>query len=393
MYDVQEQLTQPELFFSEQRYSLPAHQLPMLDCVDDDGGKLRSDLATGGGRCPHIRHHTQHRILRNLPQLIKLREHHFPKVRPILPPELRTLQRQLCQQQGLLDWPVGHRWVEHLPKSLALNGPLHMENNPERVNVRFNPEHARLLVLRVDVAESASCRGHSVLGDVIGHGRRDEARQADVADLADVVSVEEDVGWLEVTVDEGLGLGLVEEEKASADLCCDTEPVLPGQWRGVAVHEETVLQAAVGHVFVDEAAVFGAGAQKEDHVRYLLLKLRSPLSSIGPEDLHRDRTTSISSIVYFLYRVSDCANELNILVFSSASFRAFISALIRFWASSSASLWAASACSRAALDLAFSFSARASAASSANRASSSLFCSSIFQRWSSIAYNIREKNN
>ncbi|RDX88994.1 hypothetical protein CR513_29332, partial [Mucuna pruriens] len=51
----------------------------------------------------------------------------------------------------------------------------------------------------------------------------------------------------------------------------------------------------------------------------------------------------------------------------------------------SAILFCASAVSMAALDLAFSFSATANAASSASLASSNLLSSSNFQRWSSTA--------
>ncbi|GER39760.1 DNA-directed RNA polymerase subunit beta' [Striga asiatica] len=224
---------------------------------------------------------------------------------------------------------------------------------------------------KVDVAECASCRRHAVLGDSVGHGGGNESGEADVTDLADVVSVEEDV-----SVDEGLRLGMVEEEEASADFGRDSKTVLPGKRRGVGAHEETVLEAAVGHVFVDGAAVLGAGSQEEDH-KYLLLKLRSPLSCVRSQDLDRYRRMvqvalvdrAIASLTDLSrprkvfgshFNLLDCVPSIpSILLFSSASFRAFISALILFWASSSASLWAASACSRAAFDLAFSFSARA----------------------------------
>ena len=87
---------------------------------------------------------------------------------------------------------------------------------------------------------------------------------------------------------------------------------------------------------------------------------------------------SISSMEYFLYRISFWANVDNARSFSSASALAFISAFFLLCASCSALLLASSAASIAALALAFSFSAIARAASWDNLTSSTLRSSSSF---------------
>ncbi|GER42037.1 acid phosphatase/vanadium-dependenthaloperoxidase-related protein [Striga asiatica] len=250
----------------------------------------------------------RHTLLGEHPQPVELRKHHCPEIRPILSPELRALERQPGENQSLLNWPVLHLSIQHLLKRPFLDGPVDV------VDVGFNPEHARLLVLWVDVTEGASCRGHAVLCDSVGHGGWDKSSEADVTDLADEVSVEEDVGGLEVAVDEGLGFRLVEEEESCSDLGCDSETGLPGKGRGVAAPEEAVLEAAVGHT----------GPY--------------PPSPILRFSAKYSVAVSISSMEYLRYLTSFCASLSSTFFFSSASLTAFISALILFWDSSSASL-------------------------------------------------------
>lgn len=138
--------------------------------------------------------------------------------------------------------------VKHLLKLAPLYGHLDIVGKPNRgcscdelqkndakgIDVRFDTEHASLLVLRVNVAESASCSGHVVLGGrVRGSSVRNEAGKANIGDLADKVVIKKYVSWFEITVDNGFRLRLVEEMEASGNLGGYLEAQAPWEWSGV----------------------------------------------------------------------------------------------------------------------------------------------------------------
>uniref|UniRef100_J3LHT8 Uncharacterized protein n=1 Tax=Oryza brachyantha TaxID=4533 RepID=J3LHT8_ORYBR len=169
-----------------------------------------------------------HVVLAERAQAVELREHHVGEVRPVLSPELAAADGYLGEAARFVDGPILDGRVEQVGERAVLEraGDVVREahrrprrddlqqHDAEGVDVRLDAEQPRLLVLRVDVAEGPRRRRHVALRDAVGDGRRHEAGEADVADLADVVAVEEDVGRLQVAVDQRLGLGLVEEEQA-----------------------------------------------------------------------------------------------------------------------------------------------------------------------------------
>lgn len=232
-----------------------------------------------------------------------MREDHGGEIGAVLLPELGALQAQLGESHRLLDGPVGDGGIQKALDAALLQGLLDavgephwggggeelQEDDAEGVDVRFDPQHSRLLVLGIDVAEGAGGGGEAVLRDGVGDGGGDEPREADVGDLADEVVVEEDVAGLKVAVDEGLGLGLVEEEEPGGDLGGDPEAELPGERRRVRAAEEAVLEAAVGHVLVDEASVLGASSHEEDHVRMADAAQHLDLEKITSRQLESER--------------------------------------------------------------------------------------------------------
>ncbi|PIN00376.1 hypothetical protein CDL12_27119 [Handroanthus impetiginosus] len=78
-----------------------------------------------------------HMLLCKFPQSIKLRQHHLPQIRPILPPQLRTLQRQFRKRQRIHHWPIRHYRIQHLRKCPFLNRPFHMQNVPAVDVIRY----------------------------------------------------------------------------------------------------------------------------------------------------------------------------------------------------------------------------------------------------------------
>ncbi|RDX91747.1 hypothetical protein CR513_26234, partial [Mucuna pruriens] len=114
-------------------------------------------------------HHGRHALFSKLSELIEFRQDNFAKIRPIFFPHFSTLEGKLGEMQGMFQWPVLNSGVKHLSKSAFLNGPGNVmsqthgrlgrqnlqKHDPKRVYVRFDSEHARLLVLGVDVAEGS----------------------------------------------------------------------------------------------------------------------------------------------------------------------------------------------------------------------------------------------
>ncbi|GER28390.1 deoxyguanosinetriphosphatetriphosphohydrolase-like protein [Striga asiatica] len=207
-----------------------------------------------------------------IPQPLELSQNHRVKIRPIPSPQLTALQSQLSQRQRLLYRPIPNRSIKHFPKSPILNRRLDIMREshrwPSRENLQqHNSErHARLLIFRIDVTESSGSCSHVALSDGVGDRWWDEAAEADIADLADEVSVEKDVPGLEVAVDEGLGSGGMEEVEGGGDLGGDSKTGGPREGRRPVFAVETVLEGSVFHVLVDEASVLGAGAEEDDHV-------------------------------------------------------------------------------------------------------------------------------
>lgn len=218
--------------------------------------------------------------LTEVPQTVELRQDDGGEVRPVFPLQLRALESELSKSQRLLHGPVRHGRIEHLREGPSLDSALDAageahgglrgddlkQHNPHGIDVGLDPQHARLLVLGVDVAEGPGGGSHPVLGGGVARGRGDESGEAHVADLGHVVAVKENVGRLEIPVDQRLGLRLVEEQQPRGDLGCYLETDAPWDGWGVATPEEAVFKAAVVHVLVDQASVLGAGAEQQHHV-------------------------------------------------------------------------------------------------------------------------------
>ncbi|GER45035.1 serine/threonine protein kinase [Striga asiatica] len=234
----------------------------------------------------------------HISQPLQLGQHHPVEIRPIPPPQLTAPERQPGKTQRLLNRPLVNSRIQHIPKPPLLNGGPHQVSQPHG-----RPSRDQLQQQHTERVHGRCSRRFRQL-PCGGVGRGDEAGQPDVADLGDVVSVEEDVCGLEVAVDEGLRFCLVEEVEGCCHLSCDAESGGP---REGGCAEETVFEGSVVHVLVDEAAVLGAGAQEDDHVRvthsaqylhlhtlilkrttYLLLELFVPFRYIRPQHLNRD---------------------------------------------------------------------------------------------------------
>ncbi|KAM3316447.1 hypothetical protein ACQJBY_034518 [Aegilops geniculata] len=135
------------------------------------------------------------------------------------------------------------------------------EHHAEGVDVGAVRELLRLEVLGVQVPEAALHRR----ADVRLPQRRPDARQPEVGHLgydgaAAVVGAEEDVGGLDVAVDDVLGVAAVQVVQAPGGADADFEPLLPGERRlvvGAAV--QVAPQRALLHVLVDQ-----------DHLRLLV---------------------------------------------------------------------------------------------------------------------------
>jgi hypothetical protein len=122
------------------------------------------------------------------------------------------------------------------------------QDHPEAVGVHFGGE---LLVLHELVGEVGTGAVYPAHFDVVGLGAL--SGQSEVPDPRDVVRVQEDVGGLDVAVDEGLVADRVQELQPS----CGTDGYLeaggPGEdERGVA-DVEAVLEGAARHILVDQA--------------------------------------------------------------------------------------------------------------------------------------------
>jgi hypothetical protein len=156
---------------------------------------------------------------------------------------------------GEADLLPRQRRVEGRPREEHLE-----EHDAEGVHVGLVGELLPPEVLRVEVPEAALHHGAHVR---LVHRGRPGLGEAEVGDLGDPVLVEEDVGGLDVAVDDGvLGAGVeVVQAPCGADTDVEAEP--PRQ-RRLAAHVEVLPQRAVLHVVVDEDHLAGVLAEADE---------------------------------------------------------------------------------------------------------------------------------
>lgn len=108
-----------------------------------------------------------HVVLAEGAEAVELREHDGGEVGAVLPAELAAADGYLGEAARLVDGPVVDGRVEHVDDGAVverardvvgephgrLRGDDLEQHDAEGVDVRLDAEHARLLVLRVDVAE------------------------------------------------------------------------------------------------------------------------------------------------------------------------------------------------------------------------------------------------
>ncbi|BAH94728.1 Os09g0572550, partial [Oryza sativa Japonica Group] len=163
----------------------------------------------------------------------------------------------------------------------------------------------------VDVGAGGELAGESVLGGAVAVGAHDAGGDvglvADGADLGEAEvgeaglegGVEEDVGGLEVAVDDGGTSCVVQVLKAAGGALRDAHPSGPVQSRGARGQvKQVVLQGAAGHVLVHQDAVVAVGAvpqqrhqvwvlrQQAQH-QHLHKELPVPLHPVPVQLLHR----------------------------------------------------------------------------------------------------------
>jgi len=131
------------------------------------------------------------------------------------------------------------------------------QQDPEAEDVRLGAEALGRDVGRVEVAERARGRGRrgggsSAGGIGLGHAEG----EAKVAEARVEVGVEQDVGGLDVAVDDGR-VGVVERAQRPGGLQREAEAARPPGRARVGV--EQVVERAVGHVLDDEKARRGGG--------------------------------------------------------------------------------------------------------------------------------------
>jgi hypothetical protein len=120
------------------------------------------------------------------------------------------------------------------------------QQDPEAEDVRLGAEALGRDVGQVEVAEHA--RGHRRGGaDGLGHAEN----EAKVTEASAEVGVEQDVGGLDVAMDDGR-VGVVERAQRPGRLEREAEAVRPARRARVAV--EQVVERVVGHVLDDEQA-------------------------------------------------------------------------------------------------------------------------------------------
>lgn len=232
------------------------------------------------------------------------------QVRPVPAPQLAASEAHPGQPLRLRERPLGDRPVDHLGESAPFNGARHHRgqphgrrsgeqlegDDPEGVEVRLGPQRAGALVLGIHVVERAGQHGLPVLRHAVRHHARHELGKADVADLAHQVAVEQDVARFQVPVDDGLRLGAVQEGQPARHLEDDADSDVPGERpRPLSAEEQAVLDAAVLHVLVHQAAALRAGPQQHQQVRVPQLA----------ENLHLRRKNGGFVEPFFLGRARD----------------------------------------------------------------------------------------
>lgn len=186
---------------------------------------------------------------------------------------------------GLHERPAPRGGIEDGVQPAALDGVLHnlgdllgrlpgqqpQDDDSEGVHVGARRQLAGGEELRVHVREGPLRCGRPVQpggGGGGGAGVRlyQEPADAEVAQLADEVGVEEDVRRLQVAVDNRVRLVRVEEAQRRAHLVDDPGAHLPCQWRRVVQAGQAVLEAAFGEEFVHQAKCLPARADQSDEV-------------------------------------------------------------------------------------------------------------------------------
>jgi hypothetical protein len=201
---------------------------------------------------------------------------------PLLPLKAAAPQCQLEKSRGVHLWPGSGRHVQQAvqltPRPSHLLGDVEamqareklQDDNTERVDVRLRGELACGEEHRVNVPHGA----HRVrppddgLLLVLERLHVHHPCRAEVAQPGRVAGVEEDVGQLQVGVDDGVGAVGVEVRQRGPQLHEDPDAVLP---REEAPLGEPVEERAVGQVLVHEGARRMADADQPHDVRVLQL--------------------------------------------------------------------------------------------------------------------------
>lgn len=187
--------------------------------------------------------------------LVELRQHLRLKVRPVPAPQGCASQPEPGKHLCLGKRPTSLRPVEDISEPAVSHSVLCARNEPvrasagqelqdddsQREHVGLGTHGAGLLVLGVRVVQRAGDARVLVLGLPVGHEIRDELRETDVADLAHVVPVQQDVGRFQVAVDDRLWASRVQECESAGHLEDDLEPEEPVQWLAPFAVEELVF--------------------------------------------------------------------------------------------------------------------------------------------------------